>query len=57
MIEVKQNSIGEKIAVFKCTETGQIIEKDFLSAVINPPVCLNKLYSPAVLQTIKELSM
>ena len=37
MLEVKHNSIGEKIAVFRCVDTGKIIEKDFMSAVINPP--------------------
>ena len=34
---MKTNSIGQKIATFKDVETGQTFEKDFFSAVINPP--------------------
>lgn len=37
MIKVKQTEHGEKIAIFKNVETGEEIEKDFFSAVINPP--------------------
>jgi len=37
MIQVKLNEYGEKIAVFRNTDTGETIEKDFFSAVINPP--------------------
>lgn len=37
MIEVKHNQYGQKVAVFKCVDTGAIVEKDFFSAVINPP--------------------
>ena len=37
MISVKLNEYGQKIATFKNTETGEILEKDFFSAVINPP--------------------
>jgi len=37
MIKVHQSEIGEKIATFKNVDTGDIIEKPFFSAVINPP--------------------
>lgn len=37
MIKVHSNAIGQKIATFKNVDTGEIIEKDFFSAVINPP--------------------
>jgi sulfide:quinone oxidoreductase len=37
MISVKTNEYGEKIATFRCTETGKTIEKDFWHGVINPP--------------------
>lgn len=37
MISVKLNEYGQKIATFKCVDTGETIEKDFFSAVINPP--------------------
>lgn len=37
MLSVKQNEHGQKIATFRNTETGETIEKDFFSAVINPP--------------------
>jgi len=36
MLEVKFNEINQKIAVFKNVDTGEIIEKDFTSAAINP---------------------
>ena len=36
MVEVKYNTSGEKIAVFKNVDSGETIEKDFFSAVINP---------------------
>ena len=28
---------GQKIATFRCVDSGNTIEKDFFSAVINPP--------------------
>jgi len=37
LISVKKNSIGEKIATFRNTISGETIEKDFSSDVINPP--------------------
>jgi sulfide:quinone oxidoreductase len=37
MKQVKLNEHGEKIAVFKNVDTGEVIEKDFFQAVINPP--------------------
>lgn len=37
MIEVKKNEHGVKIALFKNVDSGEIIEKDFNSACINPP--------------------
>jgi hypothetical protein len=37
MIEVKHNQYQQKIAVFKNVDSGETIEKDFFSAVINPP--------------------
>jgi hypothetical protein len=37
MISVRKNEHGQKIATFKCVDTGAIIEKDFFSAAINPP--------------------
>lgn len=37
MLEVKYDSIGQKIAVFKNVDTGKIIEKPFETACINPP--------------------
>jgi len=37
MIEVKYNEIGQKIAVFKNVDSGEVIEKDFQGAAINPP--------------------
>ena len=36
MLEVKQNEIGQKIAVFKNVDTGEVVEKDFHSGCINP---------------------
>ena len=37
MLSVRQNEHGQKIATFRCVDTGETIEKDFFSAVINPP--------------------
>jgi hypothetical protein len=37
MIKVESSKLGEKIATFRNTETGETIQKDFFSAVINPP--------------------
>ena len=37
MLSVKSNEIGQKIATFKNTESGQIMEREFNSSVINPP--------------------
>lgn len=37
LLSVKENSIGEKIATFRNTISGETIEKDFTSAIINPP--------------------
>lgn len=37
MVKLHYNEHGQKIATFKCVETGQTIEKDFFTAVINPP--------------------
>jgi sulfide:quinone oxidoreductase len=37
MLEVKYNEIGQKIAVFKNVDSGEVIEKDFHGAAINPP--------------------
>jgi len=37
MLEVKVNEHGQKIAVFKNVDNGDLIEKDFFSANINPP--------------------
>ena len=37
MVQMKSNEHGEKICVFKNVDTGETIEKDFQSAVINPP--------------------
>lgn len=37
MIEIKTNEHEEKICVFKNVDTGEVIEKDFQSCVINPP--------------------
>jgi sulfide:quinone oxidoreductase len=37
MTEVKYGSVGEKIAIFKNVDSGEVIEKDFMSACINPP--------------------
>ena len=34
---MKYNEHGEKIAVFRNVDSGEVIEKDFFSAVINPP--------------------
>lgn len=37
MKQIKTNEHGEKIAVFQNVDSGETIEKDFHSAVINPP--------------------
>jgi hypothetical protein len=37
MLQVKINDFGQKIAIFKNVDSGEIIEKDFFSANINPP--------------------
>ena len=37
MTSIKLDKCGQKIATFKNVETGQVIEKDCLSAIINPP--------------------
>ena len=34
---MKTNAHGEKIATFRNVDSGETIEKDFFSAVINPP--------------------
>ena len=36
MVEVKLNEANQKIAVFKNVETGELVEKDFNHANINP---------------------
>jgi hypothetical protein len=37
MLKVHHNNIGEKIATFKNVDSGEVIEKSFRSANINPP--------------------
>lgn len=37
MLSVKTNQYGEKIATFRNVDTGETIEKDFFTAIINPP--------------------
>jgi len=37
MIEVKKTEIGEKIAVFRNVDNGEVIERPFQTACINPP--------------------
>lgn len=37
MLEVKYGNAGGKIAVFRNVDSGEVIEKDFMSANINPP--------------------
>ena len=37
MIKVQSNEHGQKIATFRNVDSGEIIEKDFFTAVINPP--------------------
>lgn len=37
MLSVKTTDQGQKIATFRCVDTGKTIEKDFFSACINPP--------------------
>jgi len=36
MLEVKFNEINQKIAVFRNVDSGEVIEKDFNAACINP---------------------
>jgi len=36
MIKVHETSVGEKIATFKNVDTGDILEKPFMHANINP---------------------
>lgn len=42
MLKVHTNSIGEKIATFKNVDSGEILEKPFFSANINPPSVAHK---------------
>jgi sulfide:quinone oxidoreductase len=37
MISVKTNEYNQKIATFRNVDNGQILEKDFFTACINPP--------------------
>lgn len=37
MLEVKKTEIGEKIAIFRNVDTGEVIERPFQTACINPP--------------------
>ena len=37
MLSVRNNELGQKIAIFRNVDTGETFEKDFMSAVINPP--------------------
>jgi sulfide:quinone oxidoreductase len=37
MLKVHYNQSGQKIATFRNVDSGETIEKDFFSAVINPP--------------------
>ena len=37
LIEVKTNEAKEKIGVFKCVDTGKVIEKEFAGMSCNPP--------------------
>jgi len=37
LLNIKYSEIGEKIATFKNVDSGEIIEKPFTSANINPP--------------------
>jgi len=37
MQAVRTNEHGQKIATFRNVDSGEVIEKDFFSAVINPP--------------------
>ena len=43
MIEVKYDEYHQKIAVFKNVDNGEVIEKPFLTACINPPSKPQKL--------------
>lgn len=37
MLNIKTLEGGQKIATFRNVDTGETLEKDFFSAVINPP--------------------
>lgn len=37
MIKVYKNEIGQKVAVFKNVDSGEVIEKDFFTTCVNPP--------------------
>jgi hypothetical protein len=37
MISVGLNEYGQKIAKFRNVDSGEVIEKDFFTACINPP--------------------
>ena len=37
MVSVRTDEHGQKLATFRCVDSGETIEKDFFSAVINPP--------------------
>ena len=37
MLEVKQNEHGEKIAIFRNVDSGEVVEKDFNAACITQP--------------------
>lgn len=37
MVKIGKTSIGEKIATFKNVDTGELLEKPFMHANINPP--------------------
>mmetsp|Transcript_6173 Transcript_6173/g.5560 ORF Transcript_6173/g.5560 Transcript_6173/m.5560 type:complete len:128 (-) Transcript_6173:279-662(-) len=36
LIQMKSNSIGEKVGVFKNVDTQEVIEKEFFTTVVNP---------------------
>lgn len=37
MLSVRNNEYGQKIATFRNVDSGEVIEKDFFTACINPP--------------------
>jgi NADPH-dependent 2,4-dienoyl-CoA reductase/sulfur reductase-like enzyme len=47
MLEVKYGPAKEKIAVFRHVDSGEVIEKDFMSANITPPSKAHKFLSDA----------